>query len=891
MVSLHTPPSATAVAQAPPRKRTVSISVLLGAIFVVVFSCALGAFWGEFINVSSIENLAQNLLKSSVPEFIDSQKRLSNIEALRRLADLAYSGEDAAERRKARLNASALTADAVFQKNNHYSTLLNGISRDIGRIARSRDVLDTNREHFSELHAQHARAIDFFVITVGDSNIRRDLHTLYLPTSPFFENTKTLESAEENAQQNTPPTTRATLEKALDFLRKRQPALLPEAEQYFQQALSLHATIQSMTEQHIIQKAASNELHASTEKTLLELRDGVSTGVENLIVVSLTTIHTLTTSTKQTLVHLLFAALVFLMLCYCTAQVLITKPARWISRKLQALRQGDLSGDTPTIRTRELAEVAELLIAFSDHLADLYATTQTLTERAAEKRDLEEIMRSVFYLSLDGFLVWNQQGLERTSSGMLQLMGLKNEDHLRDTWSNHGFSQALLDRIYQETADNHVVREELELRTVNGEYLPCEITSIPITLRDKPNILTIVRDLRQQKINEEALRKAKDQAEDAYKSKSDFLSRMSHELRTPMNGVLGLTRIALQSDPPPTQRDLLAKIHSSGQLLLGIINDILDFSKIEQNMLQLEHAPFALHEVLDSLTDMLTPQAHDKHIALTIQYEPPAMSNTRLMGDSLRLAQVLLNLAGNAVKFTEQGFVRITISCIAETDSTRCVRFDVHDSGIGMTDEQLSTIFQPFMQGDVYTTRKYGGTGLGLMISKLLVEAMGSSISVASTLGQGSHFSFDITFSLAEALPAPVALAQHNAQLGIFAGKRILVAEDNAINQIIIEALLLKFGCDITLVANGKRALAALEMHPFDCVLMDIQMPEMDGLTCANHIRNHENPAVRSLPIIAMTSHAMPEDAEKILDNGMDDHLIKPLELDVLTVCLKKHLG
>ncbi|WP_353860028.1 ATP-binding protein [Azospirillum formosense] len=395
---------------------------------------------------------------------------------------------------------------------------------------------------------------------------------------------------------------------------------------------------------------------------------------------------------------------------------------------------------------------------------------------------------------------------------------------------------------------------------------------------------------RQQQVEE-----ARHRAEEASRAKGDFLANMSHEIRTPMNAILGLSHLALRAGPPPRQRGYLTRIRASATALLGIINDILDVSKIEAGMLTLERVPFDLSAVLDMVAGTAALSAEEKGLALRLEVAPDVP--TALLGDPLRLGQVLLNLVNNAVKFTESGSVVLGVT-VAERkagEGETELRFAVRDTGIGMTAEQVARLFQPFAQADSSTTRRYGGTGLGLAISRRLAVMMGGGIAVDSAPGLGSTFRFTVTVGVQDGAAAtPPALADPSlAGLQVdepLRGLRVLVADDNAVNRLVARELLEDAGLAVTAVGSGGEAVR-LALEPgagYAALLTDVQMPDMDGYAVARAIRRRCGPD--RLPIIAMTAHALEEERRRCLDAGMDDHIAKPVEPHRLVALLNRRL-
>ncbi len=372
------------------------------------------------------------------------------------------------------------------------------------------------------------------------------------------------------------------------------------------------------------------------------------------------------------------------------------------------------------------------------------------------------------------------------------------------------------------------------------------------------------------------------------KLKSDFLANMSHEMRTPLNAIIGMTDLTLGTDITPKQREYLSIIRSSSKALLGLINDILDFSKIESGKLEMERIPFNLARLINETVGVVRADAAQKGLKIVnaIRADVPDV----LVGDPLRLKQVLVNLLGNAVKFTAKGTVRLETELASLAGQEVLIRFSVADTGIGISQNAAGRLFTPFSQADGSTTRKYGGTGLGLAICRRLVRFMDGEIEVESTPGKGSVFSFTARFRVGTGKRVNERSERYSgpgkALLDKLKGASVLVAEDNPTNLTVIFEILRSAGVKVTAAENGRRAVAKIKDGRFDAILMDVQMPVMDGLDAARVIRCL--PQGERLPIIALTAHAMREDREKCLEAGMDDYLSKPITKDALLKTLAK---
>ena len=381
-----------------------------------------------------------------------------------------------------------------------------------------------------------------------------------------------------------------------------------------------------------------------------------------------------------------------------------------------------------------------------------------------------------------------------------------------------------------------------------------------------------IRDITERKRGEEVLREAKAAAEAANRAKSRFLANMSHELRTPMNAILGMVDLALPKQVDPIARDFLQTARGSADLLLTLLNDLLDSAKIEAGKMELESAPFSLRRVLEQTTQVLNVRASEKGLSFSCRI-PPEVPDA-LVGDQVRVRQILLNLAGNGIKFTESGEVTIGVRVESQGTEEVCLEFAVRDTGIGISQADVERMFQPFAQADASTSRRFGGTGLGLTICSNLVALMGGWIRAESTPGQGSTFYFTVRLPLAkELLPEPErpdVLAAATSKL------RILLAEDNPANQKLVAYILKERGHRMDVVGDGRQAIRLAQENRHDVILMDVEMPGMGGLEATQAIRVWEG-GQRRVPIIAMTAHAMKGDRERCLAAGMDGYLSKPI--------------
>ena len=541
-------------------------------------------------------------------------------------------------------------------------------------------------------------------------------------------------------------------------------------------------------------------------------------------------------------------------------------------------------------------------VSYADGVfSDITGRKRAEKELLLAQFSLEHASDAIHWMNSQGRIVYANQAscrsLERSREELLTL-SIPDIDPLfpEETWQ----------AFWEELKTRGSMTFESQRITKHGDRSPVEITANYREFDGQEYNFAFARDISERKRGEQEMRKAKEAAEAANLAKSQFLANMSHEIRTPMNGVIGVAGLLLDTQLTPEQRQYAGIVRSSGEALLTVINDILDFSKIEARKLTLDSTDFDLRAVLQDAIAVLALKASEKNLKLGCELQAGAPSLLR--GDPGRLRQILINLLGNAVKFTHQGEVSISVDAEASDTGTARLRFNIRDTGIGFPQARAASLFEPFVQADGSSTRRYGGTGLGLTISKQLVEMMGGQIRAESQEGKGSTFWFTVTFAKQSekqppsnasietkrnedvpaarpVLPATVAARPHRQA-------RILLAEDNLTNQAVAEAMLNKLDYCAHLVANGEEALHALRENDYDLVLMDCEMPTMDGYEATRRIRDcRAGTRDPHIPIIAITADAMTGDREKCLQAGMSDYIAKPVELQKLAHVLEKWLN
>ena len=546
-------------------------------------------------------------------------------------------------------------------------------------------------------------------------------------------------------------------------------------------------------------------------------------------------------------------------------------PVRRVAVASRRLAAGNRDARVPAGGRGEIGLLATSFNAMADALGEREEALRVAGDRLQGILDHASAMISV--TDVDGrYLLVGRRWEEATGRAAAEVLGRT------DTELMPGYATP------SRTADLEVIRTgeavEYERDTITSQGARSYLT-VKFPLKDSDGevyaVATMATDVSERK-------RALAEAVDASRSKSEFLANMSHEIRTPLNGVIGMTELLLQTELSHEQRTFVQTAASSGEALLGVIDDILDFSKIEAGKLDLDLHDVDVREAVGGICAMLAPQAQGKGVELTsvVGDDVPAL----LRGDGVRLRQVVTNLVSNAVKFTHHGAVGVRVDLLERDEAVATLSFEVADTGIGIAPAKLDKLFESFSQADASTSRRYGGTGLGLAISRQLVQLMGGEIVAESLPGHGSRFRFDVRLEIAaepEEREQPPAPATPRA----WHGARVLVAEDNAVNQLVVETMLAKRGFEVDIAEDGEAALAKLADGGYAAVFMDCQMPNLDGYSATRRLRAD---GLR-LPVIAMTAHAMQGDRERCLEAGMDDYLSKPLRSEVLDEVLERWIA
>jgi len=530
---------------------------------------------------------------------------------------------------------------------------------------------------------------------------------------------------------------------------------------------------------------------------------------------------------------------------------------------------------------------AQIEQIFLEKLAESEQLNMALDQKIKENEQTQKLLRKnevmlsgVISSALDAIVIMSEFGhIIHWNKAAAEIFGYTEEEVKgRTLWNGFlGFSGQQKDFVNR--------RIELTAVRKSGEEFPIELTVTGMGEGSDFYYSAFIRDISSRRQREEELVQMKEKAEQAAKAKSQFLSVMSHELRTPLNAVIGITHLMQQSNPREDQQEDLRTLQFSGESLLHIINDILDFTKLDSGKIELSAIDFNLCELTQSLYQSFSYKAKEKGIVFDVEYDEkmPFM----VKGDNFRLSQVLNNLISNAIKFTKDGSVKLRVSLVEEQGTSYVTKFSVVDTGIGIPVEKQDKIFEQFTQADSNTTRLYGGTGLGLSISSRLVELMGSVIVVDSAVGEGSDFHFSIVLQRGTAVepevstPRPVVKSNDR-----FRNKLILLAEDNTFNANIARRFITGWGAEIDVVADGWQAIEFVSRKRYDLILMDVQMPQLDGFACTKKIRKH----FKEVPIIAVTASPKNEILQEILACGMNDFVSKPFKPNELRSKILEYL-
>ncbi len=527
--------------------------------------------------------------------------------------------------------------------------------------------------------------------------------------------------------------------------------------------------------------------------------------------------------------------------------------------------------------------------------AQLRAGKQAGKKAEADRLLIAQELESIFSASLVGIVLIRQGRVVNVNDRLCRMLGYGREELLAKESAIFFADRQSFRHFIQHYARQLVVRDleylEYRLARKDGTPIHCALSGKAVVARDlAQGVVWVVQDITRRKQAEQELEQAKEDAEAANLAKSEFLANMSHEIRTPMNGIIGLCELLLKTDLDSEQGRHLKLIRESGRRLMRIINDILDFSKVEVGKIEIENYPFSLRNSMQEVISNQEIQARKKGLMLRCDINDAVPDN--LEGDQARLIQVVMNLVGNGLKFTGQGVVLVRIGVQRPLSGNRVqLLFEVLDTGVGIEPDKQEAIFEAFVQADSSHSRRFGGTGLGLSISRNLVQLMGGDIHFDSAPGKGTRFYFSLPFIVDSAPPTGNDQAEPSTESAAIppCSGRILLAEDEFINTTLAVAVLEQVGFEVVAVVNGKEAVAKWQESSFDCILMDIQMPEMDGFGAVRRIRELEQGSGQRIPIIAMTAHAGCDDRETCLQAGMDAYIAKPINAAALVTILSRY--
>ena len=528
--------------------------------------------------------------------------------------------------------------------------------------------------------------------------------------------------------------------------------------------------------------------------------------------------------------------------------------------------------------------------------AQICAGKQAGKKAEAERLLMARELESIFSASLVGIVLIRDGHVVNVNDRLCRMLGYDREELLAGEAAIFFADRQSFRRFVQHYARQLVIQDleylEYQLARKDGTPIHCALSGKAVVARDlAQGVVWIVQDITRRKQAELELEQAKEEAEAANQAKSEFLANMSHEIRTPMNGIIGLCELLLKTDLDAEQSRHLKLIRESGRRLMRIINDILDFSKVEVGRIEIENYPFSLRSSMQEVISNQEVQARKKGLMLRCDISDAVPDN--LEGDQARLIQVVMNLVGNGLKFTSQGVVLVRIGVQRQLSGDRVqLLFEVLDTGVGIEPDKQEAIFEAFVQADSSHSRRFGGTGLGLSISRDLVRLMGGDIHFDSAPGKGTRFYFSLPFTVVPTSPTGDDQGEQPTESATIppCNGRILLAEDEFINTTLAVAVLEQVGFEVVAVSNGKEAVEWWQNGDFDCILMDIQMPEMDGYDAVRLIRKLEQGSGHRIPIIAMTAHAGHDDRERCLQAGMDAYIAKPINAGTLVTILSRYM-
>ena len=603
-------------------------------------------------------------------------------------------------------------------------------------------------------------------------------------------------------------------------------------------------------------------------------------------------------------IYLLFFNVILLSVLFLALKKTVIDPLKTIEDYAVKVSTTDYNDRVYMPYITPAREITNLKTAIEKMVEQDKARYLELQSSQMAMRDAEAQYRAIFNNATEGIFQIARDGRPmKVNPAMAQMLGYSSSQDLIDQFQDITLeiysNPKRRDEFVTLMKEFGIVKDfEYLARRKDGTFITTMIDAHLIR-NSSGQILYyegIVRDITQRKRMEE-LRIAKEAAEKTAQSKNEFLANISHEIRTPMNAIIGFTNLSLQNELSPKIRNYLNTIARSSRNLLHLINDILDFSKIEADRLEMESVDFKLDELIKTTSEIVSLRAQEKKIRFLVSVNPGVPND--LTGDPYRLSQILLNLANNAIKFTNSGFVMISIEPIELNVDNCLLMFSIKDTGIGMTAEHIAKLFKPFSQADSSMTRRFGGTGLGLAISKHLVELMGGKIQVESRMGKGSTFYFTIQLlrrhhkfkrHLAAGLSTPEIESSlkppPEESLSKIKGARILLVEDNIINQELTREIISDIGLSVDIAGDGQEALSQLRLASYDLILMDVQMPVMSGLETTVLIK--ENPQWDDIPIVAMTAHDTVRDKQECIKAGMNDYITKPLDINILMNILVK---